>query len=443
SRETLYWNSDGHGHEAPIAESILSVRMPSYIPAGSIEVESRVAGRGVSSPRQPDTTLDRIDHGNGPIVYRAMNVRPRQSLSLAITWPSGYLRRPKLESMRRDVWLFAAPGGLFLYYLIAWLWIGAEPKPGAMIARYDPPDGISPAAARFIASGTTDGRSFAAVIAQLAVRGCLRVEAVDGKYKLSRLMSDRAAESALAPEEKQTLAVLFEDGPSIELSSSMDQRNTAQNGRYVFQIHQELMQQFGGKYFTRHSGFIVLGVLVTFAVALPMAFMAHGRDASGAVFFTMWVLFCGLMIGMMIELSFAAALKAVVTTGVGWTKMLPSTAAIAVFSGAIFLLLKNLAEGVSLAFSLMVVAFLLINLGWGPRLKRKSLLGRQMADQVAGFREFLVKVEQDKLKRLSPAGDPPQDMDRMLPYAIALEVHEAWGDRLAQAFFASTVVAEE
>jgi hypothetical protein len=443
ARDTLYWNANGHGHEAPIAEAILSVRLPSEVPDDSIAVDPRVAGRGVSNPRQPETSLDRLDHGNGPIVYRSMNVGPRQSLSVAISWPRGYIRTPELQSLRRDGWVLAAPGLLFLYYLIAWFWIGPEPKPGAFIARYEPPEGVSPAAARFIASGTTDGRSFAAVIAQLAASGCLRVESMEGKYKLSRLMSDHATESALAPEEKRVLGQLFEDGPTIELSGAMDQRNTAQNGRYVFDIHEELTKELGGKYFTRHSGFIVLGVLATFASALVLAITAHGRDASAAVFFTVWVLFCGLIIGMMIEMSLASAWKAVLKTGMGWTKLLPGTAAIAVFAGAIGLLLKNLASGVSLSFSLMLVAFLLINLGWGPRLKRKSPLGREVTDQIAGFRQFLQKVDQDQLNRLNPAMNSQQDIDRFLPYAIALEVKEAWGDHLSQTFLASSVVAEE
>jgi hypothetical protein len=443
ARDTLYWNANGHGHEAPIAEAILSVRLPREVRDDSVAVDPRVAGRGVSNPRQSETSLDRLDHGNGPIVYRAMNVGPRQSLSVAISWPSGYIHTPELQSLHRDAWVFAAPGLLFLYYLIAWFWIGPEPKPGAFVARYEPPEGLSPAAARYIASGTTDGRSFAAVIAQLAVRGCLRVESENGKYKLSRLMSDRATESSLASEEKGALGLLFEDGPVIELSGAMDQRNAAQNGRYVFHIHEELTKELGNKYFTRHSGFIVLGVLATFLFALPLAATARGRDASAAVFFTIWVLFCGLIIGMMIELSLASAWKAAIKTGTGWTELLPGTAAVAVFAGAIGLLLKNLASGVSLSFSLMVVAFLLINLGWGPRLKRKSLLGRQVLDQIAGFRQFLEKVDQDKLDRLNPGGNAPQDLDRFLPYAIALEVKEAWGDHLSQTFLASTVVAEE
>ena len=101
--------------------------------------------------------------------------------------------------------------------------------------------------------------------------------------------------------------------------------------------------------------------------------------------------------------------------GTGWTKLLPGTAAVAVFAGAIGFLLKNLAAGVSLSFSLMLVAFLLINLGWGPRLKRKSPLGRQVSDQIAGFRQFLEKVDQDQLNRLNPEVNAPQDLDRFLP----------------------------
>jgi hypothetical protein len=85
----------------------------------------------------------------------------------------------------------------------------------------------------------------------------------------------------------------------------------------------------------------------------------------------------------------------------------------------------------------------LINLGWGPRLKRKSVLGRQVSDQIAGFRQFLEKVDQDKLNRLNPEADAPQDLARFLPYAIALEVKESWGDQLSQTFFATSVVAEE
>jgi hypothetical protein len=184
-------------------------------------------------------------------------------------------------------------------------------------------------------------------------------------------------------------------------------------------------------------------VLATFVSALGLAANARGRDASGAVFFTVWVLFCGLIIGLMIELSFASAWKSAARAGTGWVKLLPGTAAIAVFAAAIVFLLTKLAAGVSLSFALVLVALLLINLAWGPRLKRKTPFGRKASDEIAGFRQFLQKVEQDRLNRLNPAGQSPEELDRFLPFAIALEVKEAWGDHLAETFFASTVFAEE
>ena len=441
-RDTLYWNAVGTERTVPIAEAILAVHLPASVPGENIEVEPRVGGLGLSFPRRPENTLERVDDASGAIVYRATNMNPHQSLSLAITWPSGYIHMPKFVFLRREGGVLIAPALLFLYYLIAWMWIGPEYKTGVFVARYEPPEGISPAAARYIASGTTDGRSFAAVIAQLAFHGCIRVDSQNGKYKLSRLMSDRATEAALAPEEKFILALLFEDGPEIVLSGAMDERNAAQNGRYVSHIHNELVNQLSKKYFTRHTGIIALGVLATFVSALALAITARGRDTSTAVFTTLWVLFIGLSLGMMFELSFASAWKTAVRGGTAWIKLLPSAAAVSIFGCAIAFLLKNLASGVSLSFSLMLVAFLLINLGWGPRLKRKTPLGREVSDQIAGFRQFLEKVDQDQLNRLNPSASSPQDLDRFLPYAIALEVKETWRDRLSQTFLASTVIAE-
>ena len=446
ARDTLYWNSNGHERNAPIAEAILAVNLPSGISPESVEIDPRVAGRGVSYPRRPETALDRIDDPSASVTYRSTNVGPRQSLSLVVTWPAGFIHQPKLHILGPDRWLFAGPALLFFFYLIAWFWIGPEPKPGTVVTRYDPPENLSAACVRYIASRVTDGRSFAAVIAELAVRGCLRVEPTNGKYKLSRLMGDRATEAKLAPEEKRTLALLFEDGPVIELSPAMDQRNTAQNGRYIFHIHEELQKQLAGKYFTRHAGIIALGVLATFACALVLAAMARGRDTTGAMFMTIWFLFCGLILGLMIELAFMSAWKTAMRAGVGWTTLLPGTAAIAVFGAAMIFLLTKLAADVSLSFALMLASFLLINLGWGPRLKRKTLLGRQTTDQIEGFRLFLQKVEQDPLNRINPSDESLErslkDPNRFLSYAIALEVKEAWGDHLAQTFSVATVMAE-
>jgi len=308
-----------------------------------------------------------------------------------------------------------------------------------VVARYEPPEGISPAAARYIASGITDGRSFAAVIAQLAVHGCIRVESDRGKYKLSRLMSDRASEAALAPEEKFVLALLFEDGPEIVLTGAMDERNAAQNGRYVFHIQTQLRKRLEGLYFKRQAGAIALGVFATFASAFALAVAAHSGSRTGSVFSTMWVLFAGLCLGLLIEVSFIPACRDAVRTRSGIARILPGLAAIAVFFGAIGLLLRELAKNASPALALTILLLILINLGWAPFLKYTTPLGRKTLDEIAGFRAFLEKVERDRLEKLNPADESLQALEEYLPYAIALEVREAWGDHLSATFATSTV----
>jgi hypothetical protein len=438
--DTLYWNSNGHERDVPIAEAILSIHLPAGVSATDANVDPRVGGRGVSYGRRPETELERINDGPGTITYRASHVGPRQSLSLGVTWPAGYVHAPRFSFLGEDQRLLAAPLSLFVFYLIAWLRIGPEPKPGTVVTRYEPPDGLSAAAVRYAVTTGSDGRTFAAVIAALATRGCLRAEPKDGKYTLSRLMSDRATETKLAPEEKRVLTMLFEDGPEITLTPSMEQRNTAQNTRYVFGIQQELSKRLDGLYFTKHAGVIALGVLATVMAALWLAATAQGRDPSGATFLTMWVLFAGLMIGLLFEMAFLPACKMALRSGGGWLKLLPGAAAVSVFVAIIVAMLRKLAEGVSPAFAITIAALLLVNLAWGPRLKRRTLEGRQILDQIAGFRLFLEKVEQDRLDKLNSAGEPPQILDEHLPYAIALEVREAWGDHLAETFLATSVM---
>jgi predicted membrane protein DUF2207 len=442
TQDTLYWNALGHERDVPVAEAVLAFHLPEAIPIGAIAIDPRVGGRGVRNPRGAGTELERLDDAPQTIVYRATHIGPRQSLSLAVTWPAGYLHAPKFGAFSRDGWLLAAPSLLFLYYLIGWLCIGPEPKPGAIVTCYEPPAGLSAAAVRYVLTTGSDGRSLAAVLAALAARGCLRVEpTAAGKYKLSRLMGDKASEAKLAPEEGRVLASLFEDGPTIELTAAMDQRNTAQNSRYIFHIQEELSKRLGGLYFTRHAGVIAAGVILTVASAVTLASMAHGREADGAVFFTLWSLGAGLMIGLLLEVTFLPACKSTLRSGGGaWLKLLPGIVAVGAFVWAIVYMLVKLAAGVSPSFALMLAGFLVVNIGWGPWLKRRTPQGRRVLDQIAGFRKFLEEVEGGRLDKLNLASEAPQLLDEHLAYAIALEVKEAWGDHLAQTFFATTVM---
>ena len=79
-----------------------------------------------------------------------------------------------------------------------------------------------------------------------------------------------------------------------------------------------------------------------------------------------------------------------------------------------------------------------INIAAFPALRRLTPLGRQTLEQIEGFRQFLDKVEQDRMRRMSAADELAGSSMEFVPYAIALEVREAWGDHLAETCVVTT-----
>ena len=434
NHDELYWNVLGYYFDLPVEEATVRVRLPTGVPPEEIQPEAYVGGRGVSNPRTPDTELKREVEPPATAGYRATNLGPAQSLSLAVTWPKGFVTAPKMGVLARDRWLLAAPVVLFLFYLIAWIKLGPEPALGSVPVRYTPPEELSPAAARYVRTTGTDARTLAAVIAQLAARDCLEIELQDGNYKLTQANPDATVVKSLAPEEARVLEMLFEDGKEIILHPN----NGNELNKYSLAIQGQLQKRLDGQYFTRHAGYIALGILASLVAAMSLALTANGKDTTGVLFLTWWFFFCGTTLGAITWTSIVPSCKLALRGMGGTRQLLIGLGVLGVFGSFFVVLLKQMFQNVSPAFTVMLVGLVVINVGWIPALKRMTARGRQAMAEIEGFRTFLEKVEQDRMQRLNTKGEPPQASVEFLPYAIALEVRESWGDHLAEAFFATT-----
>jgi hypothetical protein len=117
----------------------------------------------------------------------------------------------------------------------------------------------------------------------------------------------------------------------------------------------------------------------------------------------------------------------------GGKEVLIATAVIGAFGAGGVAVLWQLKSAASLAYALSLAALVVINIVAFPALKRLTPLGRQTLEQIEGFRMFLEKVEQDRMQRLTAADPQAGASFEFMPYAIALEVREPWGDHLAEA----------
>jgi hypothetical protein len=436
--DELYWNALGHYLDLPAEVATVRVHLPSGVPPEEIQPMAYAGGRGVSNPRKRETELTREESQDQDVAgYRATNLGPSQSLSVVVSWPKGFVVPPKMGVFARNRWLLAAPVVFFLYYLIVWVSLGREPALGSVPVRYDPPEGLSPAAVRYIRTTGSDARTLAAVIAQLAARECLGIDLQDGKYKLTQLKPDASVLGKLAPEEARVLEMLFEDGTEIILHPNKgDELN-----KYSLAIQGQLQKRLDGVYFTRHAGYIVIGMLASLMSAMWMALTAEGKDTSGVVFLTWWLFFCGSILGVMILFTVIPAWKLALRGMGGTRQLLIGMGVLAAVGGVFVMLLRMLAKGVSPMYSVVLVALVAINVGWIPALKRMTTRGREAVGEIEGFRTFLEKVEQDRMQRLNTKGEAPTAAVEFLPYAIALEVRESWGDHLAEAFSYATTTS--
>jgi uncharacterized membrane protein len=82
---------------------------------------------------------------------------------------------------------------------------------------------------------------------------------------------------------------------------------------------------------------------------------------------------------------------------------------------------------------LMVITLII----FGRLVKAPTLEGRKLMDEVEGLKLYLSVAERDELARMQGPGAPPALDDKryemLLPYAVALEVEEAWTEKFTAA----------
>jgi uncharacterized membrane protein len=73
----------------------------------------------------------------------------------------------------------------------------------------------------------------------------------------------------------------------------------------------------------------------------------------------------------------------------------------------------------------------LINVVFYHLLRAPTQSGRQLMDQIEGFRLYLSTAEEERLKVLHPPEKTPELFERYLPYALALDCENEWNAKFA------------
>ena len=377
--DELYWNAIGTGWEFPIERGSVEVRLPSPVPADQIRVEGYTGAQG----QQGNAYDAKI---TGPGIARwllTQPLAPGEGFTVVMSFPKGIITAP--TATQRRLWLLKDNRGILIalvafiallaFCVRRWQQLGRDPKPGVIIARYDPPSGYSPAGLRFMQRMSYDTRCFSSDLLSLAVGGSVRIHREKGFLSDDWELEKMADATTSDIQEQKTLqSHLFKDG-----NRKLELKNTnAATVSAAQSAHSAVLEKrFKPALFARNGGSI--------GIAAAIAFVGAGASLA-------------------------------------------------------------LSGGGGIPFIMIIAGLMLIAVVvFGVLIKAPTPAGRKLLDEIEGLKLYLSVAERDELKSL-PGPDAPPVLDAkryemLLPYAVALEVEDAWTKKFTFAAGAAAVAA--
>ena len=374
--DELYWNVTGNGWIFPIEQASATVTLPADIPRDAMKVEGYTGPQG-SKGQAYQATL--AADGTARFVT-TQPLAAYEGLTIVVSFPTGYITRPTKSQqlgylLRDNRGMVIAVIGLLLiagYFLASWRKVGRDPEKGVIIPLYSPPDGYSPAALRYIMKMGYDHKAFAATIIHAAVQGELTIV--------------------------ETKKNLLSSGGKYSISRKDGATGDIANAELASE--EEILLN---RLFSR------LGNTVTFSNSYYQdiqnaisAFQTSLKGRYGKKFFNLNHSSC--LLGTLFSL-------AVIVISIWQSQQTP---------GAIGALLI-----------IPIVLLIAMNILFYHLMKAPTQAGRKLMDDIEGFRLYLEVAEKDEMNLRNPPEKTPQLFEAFLPYALALDVEQAWSKKFA------------
>lgn len=371
----IYWNVTGNEWSIPIERVTATVQLPRDVDATTVSTTS-YAGYFGSTSRAGAAAVDAM----GRLTFTAGPFNPGEGLAidLAIPADSVAIEPPSTASL---VLRFldankaaVLPILTLIVMFIVWLRIGRDPRRRAIAPAFALPRDMHAGVAGVLIDDRIDIRDVSAMIVGLAVKGHLRIEedADDGKQQSDRalphdyrLIRRERSRDDLTDVERLLLEALFEHEESSDAAAG-----------------QTLLSSLETRFY-KHLPTIKSRL---YSSLIDSGYYGRNPERTRGTYMSF-----GLMVAL---------------------------------GGA------GVAFGLhSLYFGIMVALSGLIILAFSPIMPRKTQKGVRALEQVLGLSRYIRLAEVDRIEFHNAPEKNPETFERMLPFAIALNLTKVWTDR--------------
>ncbi len=426
--DEIYWNVTGNDWDFDIDY----VEFYATINGKPIDNVISYGGyTGVQNSKEKNFNVKKDDTGN--LIFTAYHLKSKEGLTVFIDFPKGIVHEPTKQELaarkaKSNMTSLIAAAGLIVLIIVntlIWFFVGKDPEKGVLVPLFEPPHNISAGATRYLYKMGYDDKVTVAAIISMAAKGALHIKEEDGEISLFK--KDNILE--LSSAEKVFYDKMFQRTDELYLDETTD----AERFRNALKKYkQSLKGEFEKTYFNSNKQYLIPGVLISLASLIGAVYFASDRYT--AIFMTAWLTIWSFGVGALSFRVFNLWKIAIKTKD--WTSFLPAiflTAFITPFIiGEIFGLFM-LTQATSIIFIIILLSHVVLQILFYHWMKAPTRLGRKILDQIEGFKEFLTRVEKDRLKLMYSKEELPKIFERYLPYAIALDVEEKWANAIESA----------
>ncbi len=371
NHDELYWNVTGVEWAFPIDSASATVAFGFDVPSNDLTAEAYTGSYGYT---KRDYTA-RIDPSGRVSFKTTKPLAALNGLTIVVGWPKGLVAEP--TDVQRVGWLLkdnfsllVAVAGfalLLVYYIPVWRRFGRDPEEGVLVTRYEPPQGFSPASLRYIRQMYYDDKVMTAAVVNLAVKGYLRIELEEGADGFLGIGKE---------EDKYTLVMTTpgKDAPPLAAGEQELYEGLFLSNNSVVLENENHERLRKAKDWHKRS--------------LKKDYKKHYFRLNGL-------------------LNVPAILIFVVT------------AIVSLLSGPSALVIMTI---VVMAVTMIFFAIIM---------KRPTLRGRKLLDEIVGFKDYLEIAEKDELNLRNPPEKTPELFEAYLPFALALGVDQRWSEKFA------------
>jgi len=373
----LYWNVTGNDWRIPIDRATATVVLPASVGSADISTTSYVGYEGSGARGGPTVQTEEA------ILFSAASLSPGEGLTIDVAVPRNLLALEPPTLPQRALWFLDAnkfaslPILVLIGMILLWAKQGRDPRVGTIAPQFEPPPGMHPGEAGVLIDDRADLRDISAMLIGLAVKGHLRIEEIDvdeGLLDRAKQLIGRSSAGDYRFVRQEKAVEDLSDVERLLLEAIFDEDNATD--RTLASLENEFYTSLPSIKSRLYGSLIEAG------------YYPHNPERTRQSYVTL-----GLF-----------AMAAGIAVGI---------------------LNRSLYLAIALGLcGLIVLAFARI-------MPRKTRKGVRALEDVLGMAEYIRRAEVDRMEFHDAPEKNPQTFEKLLPYAIALNLTSIWTKQFA------------